>query len=274
MPKLGVKVDHVATLRQARRVAYPDPVEAALAAEQAGADAITVHLREDRGHIQDYDLFRLREAVSVHLNQELAPVEHIFELALRLIPEEVCFVPERGEEITTEGGLDVAGLRDRLAPMIARLKDAGIGVSLLVSPEPKQIEAAARLHADFVQILTGAYASLADRDLAIARGQGKPRLSEESAAALARIRDAVKAARELGIKPNAGRGLNYLNVGPIATIPGIKWLYVGHSIVARAVMVGMSKAVREMKALIDKPPVSEPRAKPKRPVGRDWRVHE
>jgi pyridoxine 5-phosphate synthase len=255
MPKLGVNVDHVATLRQARRVDYPDPIVAALAAERAGADAITVHMREDRRHIQDYDLFRLREAVQVHLNQELALVEGIIELAFRLMPEEVCFVPERREELTTEGGLDAAGMKDRLAPVIARFKDAGIGVSLFIDPEPHQLEAAAALGADFVELHTGAYANLADHDVALARGiGGKPQRSEATAAALAAISGAVKSARQLGLKPNAGHGLNYTNVGPIAAIAGIRWLHIGHAIVARAVMVGMPRAVREMKGLIAKPP--------------------
>jgi pyridoxine 5-phosphate synthase len=265
-PKLGVNVDHVATLRQARRTEYPDPVEAALAAERAGADAITVHLREDRRHIQDYDLFRLREAVRVHLNQELAPVEPIFELALRLMPEEVCIVPERREELTTEGGLDVIGLKDRISPMIARFKDAGIGVSLFIEPDKDQIEAAARLKADFVELHTGRFANLADRDFALVAKDRKAKLqlSEEAAAELAKIRDAVKAARELGLKPNAGHGLNYQNAGYIAAIPGIRWLHIGHSIVARAVMVGMERAVREMKALIAKPKPDMHPARPKR----------
>jgi len=252
--KLGVNVDHVATLRQARRVDYPDPVQAALAAERAGADAITVHLREDRRHIQDHDLFRLRQTVHIHLNQELAPVEPMLELALRLRPNEVCMVPERRQELTTEGGLDAAGLSGRLAPIVKRLKDAGIGVSLFIDPEPRQIEAASRLKAEFVEIHTGTYANLADRDLAIAERPDEQWLSEEASAELAKVRLAVKAARDLGLKPNAGHGLNYRNVGPIVAIAGIRWLHIGHSIVARAVMVGMQRAVREMKALIAQPP--------------------
>jgi len=265
MPKLGVNVDHVATLRQARGVDYPDPIAAALAAERAGADAITVHMREDRRHIQDHDLFRLREAVSVHLNQELAAVDQIIELSLRLMPEEVCIVPERREELTTEGGLDAVAMHDRLAPIIARYRDAGIGVSLFIDPVPQQLEAAAKLRADFVEIHTGAYANLADRDFALVRGRGKPQLSEETLAALAAIRAAVKSARELGLKANAGHGLNYENVGPVAAIAGIKWLHIGHAIVARAVMVGMERAVREMKALITRPaPSKSPRTKSNR----------
>ncbi len=250
MLRLGVNIDHVATLRQARRVDYPDPVEAALAAERAGAGAITFHLREDRRHIQDQDLFRLRQAIRVHLNQELAPIDEMVELALKLRPHEVCFVPERRREVTTEGGLDAAGLGETLNPMIVRFKEVGIGVSLFVDPLPNQIAAAARLGADFVEIHTGAYANLADADLARACGAKFPQLGEAAEAELRRIRDAVKAARAAGLKPNAGHGLNYRNVGPIASIPGVHWLHIGHAIVARALVVGMGRAVSEMLSLI------------------------
>ncbi len=261
MPRLGVNIDHVATLREARRVGYPDPVEAALAAERAGAGAITFHLREDRRHIQDHDLLRLRQEVHVRLNQELAPIEEMVELALKLHPHEVCLVPERRQEITTEGGLDAAGLSARLAPMIARLKQAGIGVSLFIDPEPHQIKAAAALGAEFVEIHTGAFANLADKDLAeqyltgvdspraLAAAKVKP--GEATTAELRKIREAVKAARALGLKPNAGHGLNYGNVAPIAALAGIQWLHIGHAIVARAISVGMSRAVSEMLALVD-----------------------
>jgi pyridoxine 5-phosphate synthase len=261
MPRLGVNIDHVATLREARRVGYPDPVEAALAAERAGAGAITFHLREDRRHIQDHDLLRLRQEVHVRLNQELAPIEEMVELALKLHPHEVCLVPERRQEITTEGGLDAAGLSARLAPMIARLKQAGIGVSLFIDPEPHQIKAAAALGAEFVEIHTGAFANLADKDLAeqyltgvdspraLAAAKVKP--GEATTAELRKIREAVKAARALGLKPNAGHGLNYGNVTPIAGLAGIQWLHIGHAIVARAISVGMSRAVSEMLALVD-----------------------
>ncbi len=260
MPRLGVNIDHVATLREVRRVAYPDPVEAALAAARAGAGAITFHLREDRRHIQDHDLLRLRQQVHVHLNQELAPIDEMVELALKIRPHEVCLVPERRQELTTEGGLDAAGLSARLAPMIARLKDAGVGVSLFIDPIERQIEAAAALGADFVEIHTGAYANLADKDLAerYLTGVDPPRalkgaklkLGEAAAAELCKIRDAVKAARAAGLKPNAGHGLNYGNVAPIAAIAGIQWLHIGHAIVARAIAVGMSRAVSEMLALV------------------------
>lgn len=251
MSRLGVNIDHVATLREARRVDYPDPVEAALAAERAGAEAITFHLREDRRHIQDHDLFRLRQAVHVHLNQELAPVDEMVDLALQLRPHEVCLVPERRLEVTTEGGLDVAGLRERLEPIVRKLKEAGIAVSLFVDPALRQIEAAAELEADYVEIHTGTYANHADTDLARAVGGGKPlKLGDSAAAELQKVREAVKAARAMGLKPNAGHGLNYRNVAPIVAIPGIQWLHIGHAIIARAIGVGMSRAVSEMLALV------------------------
>ena len=163
MPRLGVNVDHVATLREARRVGYPDPLEAALAAVKAGADAITVHVREDRRHIQDADLFRIRSAIKIHLNQELAPTEAMVALALRVKPNEVCLVPERRQELTTEGGLDAAGLSDRLGPIIERLRAAKIGVSLFVEPDRRQLQAAAELRADYVELHTGTYANLCEQ---------------------------------------------------------------------------------------------------------------
>jgi pyridoxine 5-phosphate synthase len=271
MARLGVNIDHVATLRQARGVDYPDPVEAALAAERAGAGAITFHLREDRRHIQDHDLLRLRQQIHVHLNQELAPIDEMVELALKIRPHEVCLVPERRQELTTEGGLDAAGLSARLAPMIARLKDAGVGVSLFIDPIERQVEAAAALGADFVEIHTGAYASLADRDLAerYLSGVDSPRalkaaklkLGEATAAELCKIRDAVRAARAAGLKPNAGHGLNYGNVAPIAAIAGIQWLHIGHAIVARAIAVGMGRAVSEMLELAGGGRSAAPRAR-------------
>jgi pyridoxine 5-phosphate synthase len=273
MIKLGVNVDHVATLRQARLAAYPDPVEASVAAQRAGADAITVHLREDRRHIQDNDLFRIHKTIKIHLNQEMAPIREMLEIAMELRPNEVCLVPERREELTTEGGLDVAGLQDRVAPVIERLRMAKISVSLFIDPQPRQIEAAAMLGANFVEIHTGTYANLADADVARARDPSnantrlRPRqvaatgrrkdselqalFSQETRVELAKLRAAVKLARSLKLKPNAGHGLNYDNVAPVATIPGIVWLHIGHSIVARALIVGMEKAVREMLVLIN-----------------------
>jgi pyridoxine 5-phosphate synthase len=257
MPKLGVNIDHVATLRQARRVDYPSPVEAAIAALKAGADAITIHLREDRRHIQDRDVFAMRALAGVRLNQELAPTAEMVELAIRVRPHEVCFVPERREELTTEGGLDAAGLYDRLVPIIARCHTVRIGVSLFVDPEPAQIEAAARLGADYVELHTGTYASLADRDLTLTpriarRGPSAP-LSDDTQHELEKIRQAAGLALRLKLKPNAGHGLNYRNVAPIAAIAGLQWLHIGHSIVARAVMVGMAHAVKEMKQLVSAP---------------------
>jgi pyridoxine 5-phosphate synthase len=288
MIKLGVNVDHVATLRQARLTRYPDPVEASLAAQRAGAHAITVHLREDRRHIQDSDLFRIHRAIKVHLNQEMAPIPEMLDIAMELKPDEVCLVPERREELTTEGGLDAAGLKERLQPILTRLSLAKIGVSLFVDPEPRQIEAAAMLGAAFVEIHTGTYANLADADLAKAREHGemnakkhglrgaasrteshqarRPRLemslefSEQTRLELQKIRAAVKLARSLKLKPNAGHGLNYGNVTPVAAIPGIAWLHIGHSIVARSLIAGMERAVREMLGLINGKTASEARS--------------
>lgn len=279
MIKLGVNVDHVATLRQARLARYPNPVEASLAAERAGASGITVHLREDRRHIQDTDLFNIHQAIKIHLNQEMAPIPEMLEIAMELRPDEVCLVPERREELTTEGGLDAAGLKERLEPILKRLSLAKIGISLFVDPEPRQIEAAAMLGADFIEIHTGRYANFADADLAKAREDNEanghkrrsrgnmsrltlgharrphaeipPEFSEETRAELQKIRAAVKLARSLKLKPNAGHGLNYENVAPVAAIPGIAWLHIGHAIVARSLIAGMERAVREMLRLIN-----------------------
>jgi pyridoxine 5-phosphate synthase len=277
MIKLGVNVDHVATVRQARLARYPDPVEVSLAAERAGANAITVHLREDRRHIQDTDLFGIRQAIKTRLNQEMAPTPEMLEIAMELRPDEVCIVPERREELTTEGGLDVAGQSQRLQPIIERLSLAKIGVSLFVDPQPRQIEAAAMLGADFVEIHTGLYANLADADLAHAgevhnarmrssrgplpgsqpvkqrktQGMIPPEFSDATRTELQKIRAAVKLARSLKLKPNAGHGLNYGNVLAIAGIRGIMWLHIGHAIVARSLITGMERAVREMLRLIN-----------------------
>jgi pyridoxine 5-phosphate synthase len=273
MIKLGVNVDHVATLRQARLASYPDPLEASLAAERAGANAITVHLREDRRHIQDTDLFRIRQAIKIPLNQEMAPIPEMLEIAMELRPDEVCLVPERREELTTEGGLDAAGLRVRLEPIVERLKLANVGISVFVDPEPRQIEAAAMLGARWVEIHTGIYATLADADRANAgqeasrdrrgglsrktKAGANPRssipheFSDATRAELDKIRAAARLARSLKLKPNAGHGLNYGNVGPVAAIPGIDWLHIGHSIIARSLIVGMERAVREMLTLIN-----------------------
>jgi pyridoxine 5-phosphate synthase len=273
MIKLGVNVDHVATLRQARGVAYPDPVEAAKAAARAGAGAITVHLREDRRHIQDCDLFNIRRAVSIHLNQEMAPTDEMTAIALELRPDEVCIVPERRAELTTEGGLDVAGLTGRLAPLIECLRRQEIKVSLFIDPEPEQVAAAAAIGAQFVELHTGRYANLADADIAasaLARtatpsgrkaktatrnsSLGAPeQLGEAARVELDKLRAAVKQARALKLKPNVGHGLNYLNVTGVAAIPGVVWAHIGHAIVARAVIVGMERAVAEMGRLLNPP---------------------
>jgi pyridoxine 5-phosphate synthase len=259
MIKLGMNVDHVATVRQARGVAYPDPVEAARLAERAGAQAITVHLREDRRHIQDRDLFRIRDAVGIKLNQEMAPIAEMTVIALELRPDEVCLVPERREEVTTEGGLDVAGLPDRLRPVIDQLHDAGIRVSLFIEPESYQVTAASELGADFVELHTGRYAMLADADADRQAGSrinpatdGRQAMGDETRAEFDRLRAAARLAHSLKLKVNVGHGLNYRNVSPIVTLPHIAWAHIGHSIVARAIMVGMGRAVREMVTLLER----------------------
>jgi pyridoxine 5-phosphate synthase len=255
MIKLGVNVDHVATVRQARGAAYPDPVEAALAAERGGARAITVHLREDRRHIQDQDLFRIRDVIGIHLNQEMAPTAEMTAIALELRPHEVCLVPERREELTTEGGLDAAGLHDRIRPLAAQIRAAGIRLSLFIEPELHQVTAAARLGADFVELHTGKYAILADADAARSATparDGRLYVSGDTHAELEKLRAAVKLARSLKLKANVGHGLNYRNVGPVAALPGLSWAHIGHSIVARAIMVGMARAAREMVALLER----------------------
>jgi len=234
-PELGVNIDHVATVRQARKSYEPDPVWAAALAELGGADSITLHLREDRRHVQDRDLRLLRETVTVRLNLELACVEPIVALACGLVPDQATLVPERREEITTEGGLDVVTARAPTAVAVAELKRAGIRVSLFLDPDERQIEVAAELGADAVELHTGRYA--------LARGAVQT-------AELARLANAGRRVGELGLALHAGHGLSYRNVRPIAALEGVRELHIGHSIVARAVMVGMQQAVREMKQLI------------------------
>ncbi len=236
MPELGVNIDHVATVREARRTNEPDPAWAAALAELGGADGITLHLREDRRHIQDRDLKILSETVTAKLNLEMACEEEILIIACDLRPEQVTLVPERREEITTEGGLDVVGQRDRVAQVIARLKEAGISVSLFLDPDIPQIEAAADLDADAVELHTGQYALAKP-------GVARQKELETLETASARI-------RELGMTLHAGHGLTYHNVLPVAAIEGMHELNIGHSIVARAIMVGFEKAVREMKELV------------------------
>ncbi len=234
--RLGVNIDHVATVRQARGIDVPDPVAAAAIAELAGADGITVHLREDRRHIQDRDVRILRQTIKTKMNLELANVPEIVEIALELVPEDICVVPERREEVTTEGGLDVAGNAKSLAATTRRLMDAGCRVSMFIDPEVEQIAASADVGAEFIELHTGRYAE--------AKGDG------ERVARLTEIRTAVAAALERGLRVNAGHGLNYRNVKPVAAILDIEELNIGHAIIARAVFVGLDGAVREMRDLM------------------------
>jgi pyridoxine 5-phosphate synthase len=234
--KLGVNIDHVATLRQARGVAYPDPVDAALAAEAGGADGITVHLREDRRHIQDRDVERLRARLRSKLNLEMAATPEMLAIALAIRPDDVCIVPERRQELTTEGGLDVVAQGHALPSMIERLIAAGIRVSLFVDPESRIVTAVARMGATHVELHTGEYCDAAD--------------AAACARQLERLRRAAVAAHEAGLVVNGGHGLTYDNVQAIAALPHLWELNIGHSIVARAVFVGIETAVREMKALV------------------------
>ncbi len=234
--KLGVNIDHVATLRQQRGTEYPSPLEAAALCEQAGADGITIHLREDRRHIQDADLHGLRQALQIPLNLEMANSPGIVDIAVATRPDEVCLVPERRQELTTEGGLEVAGQLEALQPTVARLKDAGIRVSLFIEPSIRQLEAAVKLGAPVVELHTGRYCNLS----------GEAREVE-----LLRIVGAARHGHQIGLQINAGHGLNYENLPEfLNTVPHLDTLNIGHSIVARAVMVGMARAVREMKDLI------------------------
>ena len=236
MVELGVNIDHVATVRQARRTYEPDPVWAAALAELGGADGITIHLREDRRHIGDRDLRILRETVSVKLNLEMACEPEIVEIARGTKPDQATLVPERREEVTTEGGLDVVGQRDRVAETVERLRDAGISVSLFLDPDQRQIEQAARLEVDAVELHAGQYAlaqSVKERDKA-----------------LENLRRVGALVRQAGLTLHAGHGLTYRNVKPVAAIEGMHELNIGHSIIARAIMVGLQEAVREMKQLV------------------------
>jgi len=233
VPLLGVNVDHVATLRQQRGTAYPDPVLAALAAEQAGADGITVHLREDRRHIQTRDVERLVEASQTRINLEMAATEAMVELACSYRPACICLVPERREELTTEGGLDVAGQRARLTDLVGRLAAQGMEVSLFIEPTSVQIEAARAVGAPVIELHTGVYAEAKD---AATRNRE-----------LERLATAARIAASCGLKVNAGHGLHYHNVIPIARLPEIRELNIGHAIVAQAVFSGIGQAVRDMK---------------------------
>ncbi len=237
--RLGVNVDHVATVRQARRASYPDPVTAAAVAELAGAGQITIHLREDRRHIQDRDLRVLRETCQTLLNLEMAATQEMVKIAYEYKPDVVTLVPERREELTTEGGLDVNGQRDNVAKLIKNLKDGDIVVSLFIDPDLDQIRAAHKCNADRVELHTGRYC--------------EARNDKERARELSRVLDAAKSAAKLGMGVAAGHGLNYENVRGVARIAEIDELNIGHAIVARAVLVGFERAVREMLALMNHP---------------------
>jgi pyridoxine 5-phosphate synthase len=234
--RLGVNIDHVATIRNARGGVYPDPIRAAEIAQAAGADGITAHLREDRRHIVDDDIARLIGAIALPLNLEMAATEEMVRLALRHRPHAACIVPERREEVTTEGGLDAAGQHNHLQPLISRLADAGIRVSLFIEPDPRQIEAAAMLGAPVVEFHTGRYA----------HAEGEARAAE-----LRRIADAAALAAKNGIEPHAGHGLTYDNVQPIAAIPQIAELNIGHFLIGEAIFTGLDASVRRMRALMD-----------------------
>ncbi len=236
MAHLCVNIDHIATLRQARREAEPDPVAAAAIVEQAGAEGITVHLREDRRHIQDRDVEELRKVVKTKLNLEMAATDEMVAIACRIRPDESTLVPEKREELTTEGGLDVAGQRPKIAAAVKRLKQAGITVSLFITPDPEQVQAAAEVNADFVELHTGAYA----------HAQGAARTGQE----LGRLAAAARQARGLGLRVNAGHGLTFANVAAVARLPEVEDLNIGHNIIARAALVGLDRAVRDMLALI------------------------
>jgi pyridoxine 5-phosphate synthase len=229
---LGVNIDHVATIRQARRTVEPDPIAAAVLAELAGADGITAHLREDRRHIQERDVEILRQTVRTHLNLEMAATQEMVAIALKLKPDYVTLVPERREEVTTEGGLDVAGNLDHILGVVHELQAQDIPVSLFIDPDPSQIEAAAETQTQFIELHTGKYANASYQDEGIELGS---------------LSTACDIALELGLRINAGHGLTYWNVRPVAELPGMEELNIGHSIMSRAILVGMERAVREMK---------------------------
>jgi len=233
---LGVNVDHIATLRQARGTNYPDPVYAASVAEHAGADGITVHLREDRRHIQDRDIYVLKQTLHSRMNFEMAVTDEMIDIACEVKPEFCCLVPEKREELTTEGGLDVVGQLEKVTSAVAKLSQAGIKVSLFIDADKAQIDAALASKAPYIEIHTGHYADLTNE--------------EEQLAELERLTQGIKYAHGLGIKVNAGHGLNYFNVKPIAAIEEIIELNIGHAIIARAAIDGLDKAVRDMKNLM------------------------
>jgi len=232
---LGLNIDHVATLRQARRGKEPEPVQAALVAEMAGADSITLHLREDRRHIQDFDVRTLKGLLKTRMNLEMAVTDEMLRIASEVRPDDCCFVPEKRQEVTTEGGLDVAGQEARMMEATGRLVEQGIKVSLFIDPERRQVEAAARIGAPAIELHTGAYAEAA----------GAARATE-----LQRLLECARLGAGLGLEVHAGHGLNYHNVQPVAAIAEIVELNIGHAIVARALFDGLEKAVRDMKALM------------------------
>jgi pyridoxine 5-phosphate synthase len=239
--RLGVNIDHAATLRQARYardadsiLVEPDPVEAALIAEKAGADGITAHLREDRRHIQDRDIFRLKETLRTKLNLEMGNAPEIVAIALAVRPHDACLVPENRNEVTTEGGLDCLTHRNALAGTIGKLHDVGTGVSLFIDPDPDQIRAAADLKAEYIELHTGAFANAA----------GEARKAE-----LQRLIEGAKLAHDLGLRVNAGHGLNYANVRELFAVPHLEELNIGHSIISRALLTGLATAVAEMKSI-------------------------
>ena len=232
---LGVNIDHVATLRQARGGRSPDPLQEALTAEQSGADSITLHLREDRRHIQDRDVQAMRNALQTHMNLEIAATAEMLDIAIRVLPIDVCLVPERRSELTTEGGLDIVGQVAAITAACTRLRTAGIRAALFIDPDPAQVDAAARSGAAVVELHTGSYAE--------ARGP-------ERARELARLRDAARHAIGGGLVAHAGHGLDYQNVQPVAAIPELAELNIGHAIIARALMTGLGPAVAEMKRLM------------------------
>jgi pyridoxine 5-phosphate synthase len=235
MPTLGVNIDHIATLRQARRTIEPDPIAGAVIAELAGADGITVHLREDRRHIQDRDVQILRQTVRTHLNLEMAATAEMVKIAIEIKPDYVTLVPEKREEVTTEGGLDIVAMGDRLTKIVDQLQSANIPVSLFVDPESLQLKASAKSGAKFIELHTGTYAN--------AKGEDVERQ-------LKILTNATAEAISLNLRVNAGHGLTYWNTRAIAQISGMEELNIGHSIISRAVLVGLERAVREMKQLI------------------------
>jgi pyridoxine 5-phosphate synthase len=243
MIELGVNIDHVATLRQARRTYEPDPVWAAVEAHLGGADGITVHLREDRRHIQDEDVRRLRELTHIKLNLEMAATDEMVGIAIRLKPEMAMLVPEGRHEVTTEGGLDVAVQERKLKDVVARLASAGIVVSVFIDAQPRQVEAAKRIGATVCEVHTGPYAHAF-------HSRGRDAESPAVVSELKKIQTAGEQIRSLGMRFNAGHALNYFNVGPVARLPGVRELHIGHAIVSRAVFIGMRDAVKEMKQLM------------------------